>query len=621
MPRGWRIPDRASDVRRTAYNARVEQTVLRARQSILESLRIPEGIPPRASRELAKLFDDLRVSARVQLWQPVSALAGQILEALLRLRLEQHETRPDVRRTAGLGELIGVARQLGILPDQDRLPQGSHSISAALTLRNWSTHISLWATNATEIRATQCVALLTCACETLFPSPVGRYDAFDHRTETLNWTCWQTYGPGAVVLSLRTHLDEHAVMPTQLEPELGAVFDFVIDHGQLSTIDALATLLEHHKIDSALFKEALVRRFGSVVRRAAGANDRWLLKMFHLLKRLDLADNARVFGVLLPLDVDIFLHLLRTRKSIEFLFYLTACYFAEPALFSSRAHQLAFGPNVVAAFWREMLVKRGRLGVAANIIALLPKKLRTVFLRQAPLETVASHLAQSSLLDCLKVLQDVSEKVVASFPDLQSLRDQVVAATVAAVSKYPLARLAHIPNLLRRRRLLTDAVAEPIVEALFARLQGADPTTIDEWSAVRRMSWDLMLFVESHRKRVIKNVIRRVVKTQEWDWDRAALLGMVALYQRPVAKELLKSCKADRLNLEPATSRVDPWQVCLVAMGMRELSAAFSVAPPEALVDLVSAKLELSIRNDESVLSTKLVAEATQILAVWRPAA
>jgi hypothetical protein len=554
--------------------------------ALLDALSLPPGVfTPREEISLRQHQEELLTAVKFGMWKSVTLLASQMVEAFLAKRMADQPGSDRDLRHATFGQLIRAAEASGILPDYDSPIIGVESISAALVIRNWSSHYTLWSKYPTELRATQAVALMLCALESLFPND-QRWRLFlaeGNRSPLLS------HPPREIVkcLASSTRFDPlpHAIA---LAPD--EAFDYIVAVGSLRTTLRLGHESERLMLPLDSLRRALTNRFGYLVLHAARANDKFLMSTISLLRKCGLAEQAQVFAVLLPFDARILAHLLRTRHPLRVTFYVRECHKAEPSLFASKAARNDVDDQLVPTFWRELAEHTDKLSVITRTLQPMPPRLLAQLMVAAPIELLVARLPDTSPRFAAMLLYTVRDSVVALEPKLVAVREALVDAVLANLRSAPLEQLHNVPVYFRLAKIPNDRVSLRVAMQILARMLEASPSSEAEWSSLRRAVWDTFIFIPVAAADALRVAQLLLAKYGESNWHLLCLRGMVEV-ARPVV------LRSGRVSPPVLTKIVIPedadrWQVYLALVAAKAISCQTGEVVPRALVNAAAAQYD-----------------------------
>jgi hypothetical protein len=490
------------------------------------------------------------------------ATAGQIVEASVKHHLLNcgHNDSDINRKT--LGQLMHLGRQDGSLQSQPS-GLGDASLSAALILRNWSSHYAASARDPDAIQAAQALALTIATAETLFPR-TPQSEPTDGNVEGAP-PSHQTSNPGVRVARLEQ------LSGLELRAELRVVADALADEvarfGAPSTIARFEVVLRKSREPLNSLRDSLDAHFPAVVRNASRSSFRKLMDLLLALRRLELNTHATVLGILLPADPLFLADLVRSRAPAYVATYFAECFKANRSALSSRVGDPKKRAVFVNAFWNKFGPGTGNVINAANILAKLPPYIRAELLKQAPRETLLSWIASSDPLDSANLLSSLGPLITSGDAGLEELCDRAVDAIAASVATAPVASLSALPLRLRRVKA-TDAVrSHKILTAALSRVG-----SLGNSAATRRVVWDTYSFfpelegaaIEAGRA-ALENASPEVEL-----WDRICLTGMLVVAGAPLPAARPEAVEDGCLELVSNPS-IDRWQRFLHLVGFVEV--------------------------------------------------
>lgn len=559
------------------------------RESLLGSWTPPSALlTPAEATNLQQHWAELANAGRAELWKSVTMLAGQVVEALLRKKLLLAGHRVAGPRM--LGQLINSARSAGLLPDYDSPPTGANAISAALTLRNWSSHFSLWFDYPTERRAVQAIALMISVTESLFPRQLPTFCRTDPLgDEVSTWPSnWANLAPSVVVTILRRWTGPS--MPEILGSSPEAVYSHVLKFGTFSTILGLSEVMQNLSLPTEPFRDALHHNFAPLVQRSSSEPAQRLLKILSLVRSVALEQHAEVFSILLPFDAKVFASLLRTRPPAWVAVYVMECFRAEPHVFSAAAGHADRMEDAVTAFWDRFGDGQGNILNMANILLKMPLHIRARFLRSAPRDKLLHWLQASDPADSVNLLGSVSTRIVDQAPDLRDLQRAIVDAVKQRLTHASAGSLQQIPLRMKRLNLTDDDAALQVLAHLLVIFPLAD------WDAARRILWDIFAFCPKLRPQAADaaSELLRDPSQPIPEWHQLCLLGMLALAGHSDLRARSRSISATEGDFVTAIggTKRDRWQILAAGWGLvqrlRVQNRSVPAAISRKLLDLLA---------------------------------
>lgn len=535
-----------------------------ARSSLLSEWLPPsQGMTPSEADNLERHVTELKAAVDAGLWKSVSMLSGQLIEGALRHRLiaSNMAAHADVTGKT-FGELIRLAQHTGLVPDYDAPLTQASPLSAALTLRNWASHLSFWSDYPTELRASQCLALMVCTVEALLASPVPN---FEHRSPDTNllWVpSWHEIAPNILMRALAS-LPTVGLQRVLLDAPEG-FYRHVVENGALSTVYSLSKLMKRGEVSNEQLREAIHEQFAALVRHASRTTVQSLAVIPRLLRSLDLADHARLFAVLLPFDPVGFAAILRGLPPASVAVYVAECFRAEPDVFAAKASDVQRMAPAIQAFWEVFASATGNILNPANILGRLPARTRGVILLQAPEEELVAWVDQSDPMDSVNLLGSLNNRVLSRTPQLTRLRDRVLGAIHARIGSSSSAPLHQLPLRLHRLKLDSDPSVVPLVEKAIDAFRPEF-----DWSGSRRLLWDSMQYFPSLAAKALDVALRLTTCAGLPPWDRCCLVGMLQLARPNDTAELSATLPSDPGVFEAtAAAGVDRWQLLLGGLAL-----------------------------------------------------
>jgi hypothetical protein len=529
------------------------------RQSIMSIWRPPEGVFARyEERSIDRLVLEIQTAEKVGLWSAVPVSTGKIIEALLRKKLQLEGAGEAAAKLSGLGQLIELAKKRNVLRGYDKPRRGSSSLGAAAILRNWEAHFNTWDAEPSELRAAQSQALLVCATEALFPTALG-----DGASPTEADRPWRELSATKLVSLLTKNHPEWSAI---LLRDFMDVARHIARQGSLRVVHRFEQLVQERAMPRIQLAKALESEFGSLVRHSCNARAKNVLWTIDLLKRLDLREHARTFGILLPLDDDVFRHLLR-RSPAAAVFYIAASHRAEAAVFTKRMSTILKDEKLVEAFWTEVESRWG-LGNVGDFLFRIPQHVRARLLRAAKLEYIRNALANVPLNDRVKVLRMITERMASGEPLLAKMRAEAVESISTAVADATLAPLHGFPHLMKRSWIIDGPAGIRLLSELLQSLQARPKESEEDWYAFARVVWDANLYSARCR-----DLARQVaVDTLESEttvppWAGLWMTGMLSVAGRTTNGIAADTAAWQIADDDPNLSR-NRWYVYAVALGL-----------------------------------------------------
>jgi hypothetical protein len=486
------------------------------REALLRSLETTLAqLEPAAAENLQQYIVDLRGAAAARLWQPFCLITGQLVEGLVTYRLVRLSPPADISRVRGLGDLLDLARRTGVLAGESHRASMA-ALTSAQVVRNWSAHYALTMRRATERRATQSLALLLCAAELLFPTPLRREEPDDPQRALLR----AALEPGSEML--RDATPDGILQLCAYTATLG-----------LSKVRDLDRVLRKLELPTTIFAVALEREFPQLVRRTTRVNSAVIEIVVQVLKRAGLRDAASVFAALLPITPEAVIRLILNKSPAAVAIYLKESYEADKDLFRWKLGRMTTSRSVTDAFWNRMMTKNVPVTNIAGIVALLPKRVRNEFLERMPIALLNRWFEVSNLAAAISAVRIFREKAIKSSPTLLIKRDALIAQAVNAIAAADLRSLEGIPRLVNVTSLDRDPLGIAFIRAVVSRIQA---NLESEWDtapdSIRRILCDSYMFFDLAEADTL-SAAQQVIKTQRsHEWQIHCLAGLVAFAER-----------------------------------------------------------------------------------------
>jgi|GEM_PF-3249030 len=571
------------------------------RRSVMSEWVRPPGIfVAREERALDRLLGEIDTAEKVGLWSVIPVATGKIIEAILRKKLELAGHGTAAAKLTGLGQLIEFARKRAILGGYKRPRLGSSSLGAAAVLRNWEAHFNSWHADPSELRATQSEVLLSCATEALFPTAPK---TFSH--PSLVFESWRDLSPSAII---KQFTNDDGPLTSKLLREFEEVTRHIVRYGQLRMVTRFEDLVRSRSMPASLLKSALAAEFAQLVKHAASARAKNVLWSVDMLKRQGLREHARTFAILLPLDDDMFKHLMK-RSTTAAVFYITACYRAEPALFAKRMLTIANDKQIVQDFWHDAAA-RWPVGNTADFLFRFRFTIRRKWLAGMPDTFMEDTLRDATLTERVKMLRIFDSRMLRRDSRLTSVRDQVAKMVSAALAGAPLSLVQGIPYYLEHNRFIEDRAAVHLLDEAIERIRVVWPSSDEEWHAVARTLWDIQLYsracADSARTAASEILVRC---THIPSWPALWLVGMLHACGSGLASTVPSGRPAWTIEDDDPHIDDNRWYAYAVALGLFETGAVI----PHTLLARVKRDIEPA-RAEDPPFSTEVVAHIYEML-------
>lgn len=497
------------------------------REALLRYPLIPRSaLVPSAIDHLDAQLAELAIAADHGLWKAVTFLASQITEALLRIRLASHPTS-QVQPTAGMANLISLARRAGILPARF---SGTESLSAALTIRNWAAHFDLLSAYPDERRATQAIALMVCAAEILFPMPriqrTGNFMVED-------FSLWSEYAPGVVFRRLRHDAELRDSDAVRLQmPEL---VSYVASGSSLRCVYGLSALLRDYGLSQDILKVAIENNFVFIVRRSWFAAEKTIRELVWLVRKLGLRDHAFVMSILLPLDPAFLLHAIRRRRPAHIAFYLRDARNADRDLYAWKMNKLVNSDDFLLEFWTTVSERNLTAADVGPIVVQNDDAARARFVATAPKPLLEGMLSASELRLSIPLLRCVRARVIEQYPDAAPAREVLINGAKQASAANTLWASRDVVQLFFLFKMIDDPICTGIVAALLSRIIETGSWEKLDWRAGRRIAWEAYAYMPALRDTAITaaDSVFATMPPGLSAWDFATAAGTLCFAGRP----------------------------------------------------------------------------------------
>ena len=527
---------------------------------LIDSWRPPfASLTDDESESLREQMADLHAAHVSARWRPVCVSTGQVIEALLAKRIALSPAKEELKRARGIGPLTEIALKHGLLPADER---GKATIGALRVLRNWSAHFLFWQQRPSELRATQAVALLVSASESLFPSHV-RITRLGH--------------------AKREPLDEALL---QASPRLNITRENAEQFGAwaLGNLEkATRQTRDVPDVRDAL-RRGLERNFGSMVRRAANVSPHTIYQVVKVLKRLDLHEHARVFAVLLPLDQDSLSRVITQVSPAVASTYLDGGRYADMQLLKAQLAGLRRRSDIISAFWNNAVQRDSNPRVLMKVMRHMPARCKATFMRASPAEWFVGKVADAPLPAALEVLRLVTDAVIAREPELHRLRSELASSLSARLASACPDELYNVVSHLNRYGLLNQWIGLALTASVVERLDEMLTQEHIAANTVHRVMWDLYCYAEEFQARW-SAVLAHLADSwsEKPGWHQLCVLGLDMLINRRdgAAYKRSRYLWPDDLSMPP---NVHVWPAQLGVLGAATLGMS-RVEMPQAMTD------------------------------------
>lgn len=561
-----------------------------------------------------QLWSELETVEAVGAWKSLSALSGQLVEALLRQKLLM-TGHYDFRALSGqtLGSLIEMGRAVGILPGFDDPPTGTASVSTARLLRNWASHASLWHDYPTELRATQSLVLAMCTIEGLFSRSRPTFLKAPEKSTAAWWfDHLGNIAPGTLLSFLKSPEAEALVKALQAAPQ--QLYVHVIRYGTAGSVATLLELAHDYQFDQDALRHCLVQHFLDLVRNASRSAFRAFLDLLWRLRIVGLEAHAISFAILLPFDVHLFQRLLETRSPAWVARYVTECFRAEPDVFAATAGDLARMGGVIDAFWVRFGNYSGNILNFANILGHLPYELRILILERTDVNRLAQWVADSEPRNSVNLLASINDRIIRQAPHINSLRQAVVRELRSRVKGTPAEGLHEIPLRLTRFKLNNDSAGVEVVTEILDVATAAAGSAAD-WTSVERILWDSYAFFPSLEAKAAAGSVGVLVDygTELPLWTRLCLAALADLAGQPYPRFLRDELDHTALLKNATNPAINRWELFLGSLTYwRECKIHNLRFPPEVIA--VLRQLQSETERTREGPSARLLDEIARLL-------
>lgn len=598
------------------YNWVMLYCLLDARKSIIRSFDVLHiKLPEREKANLVQIWSELKQVEAVGAWRSLCALSGQVIEGLLRQKMlmEGFYTFTQVSGQT-LGQLIDMARHIGLFPVYAAPPSARSSITTAQILRNWASHNALWYNYPTEMRATQSLVLTVATVEGLFPKTSPVFTQPPPEAPSGWWTSnWHSVAPATLISHLSAS-DRDVILECVLG-SLDQFYAYVLRNGMPSSVFKLLDLAYDEKLDQALLCRSINDEFLHIVCNASRSSVSPILETVWRLRKIGLKDHASLLSILLPFDDMIFERLLDKRSPAWVARYVAECFRAEPDVFSLKAGDISRMQHAIAAFWRRFAPASGNIINAANILDKMPPTVRVSILADARVAHLVNWVSDSDPLDSVNLLAAIDDQVISLDPHLVYLRDQIVQEICVRIRGIRCSQLHALPLRLHRLNMANRETGLQILsEVLDVTRMGAESDT--DWDAIRRILWDTYVFYDQLRAEALRLVQGLV--TSKWltipQWTRLCFVGMLEVAGGE-APSVAKISDEDDFLRKLSNGNIDRWQRFLAALGFSCVARRLGLTLPAGAMPILRA-LHAETKTSENSVSNILLAHVEKMVSI-----
>jgi hypothetical protein len=280
------------------------------RAAILADWRVPASVTFDATEraQVERLWNELKRTESVRAWDSMIVLCGRLTEALLRRRIADAHVADSRITTATLAKLVTVASEHGLFVAGGYTAANGTVLNTTRRLRNWAAHSSDPSVEIGEREATQQLAILVAFTESIYPArrefvgirPRTSLDSLDQY--------WHLCRPKQLLDLLSAHSEDCSDF---VSPRATRFYDHVIRNGSLRTTIELLAFARCHDLDPEPLRESLVRNFPTILRNLRRASLRRMVDLVSAFRVFSLRPHSLILAVLIPMDEDILLALLR----------------------------------------------------------------------------------------------------------------------------------------------------------------------------------------------------------------------------------------------------------------------------------------------------------------------
>ena len=427
-----------------------------------------------ASKAADNLWREITIVERAQAWRSTTALAGQLLELLLKQAVMNAGAAERIAKKP-LGEVLREAERRGIFsPPTDALTV-ANSLYAAKELRNIASHGSPWQDDDTEQRATYSLIYLVCFAGYLFP-----------RTDIAQ----QEQEPDAAITG--SVLDGAGEIVTNDVPQPAfSSNDQLAMRVRSSSPRSILRLAHAEEVDKRSLVTVFTENFGYVIENTGYGRVRSLFDLAKWCQNMKLSAHAKSCGILLPHDADA-LDWLGRQSPHTFVTYLYECRRAEPRLFNGSFNK--GGVSAVIKVARDWLNRADVSTVnVAYLLYNVPTGALARFLDEA-CDQIAEGLRYSTAPTGVAWLP-----LVARANRIRTrTRDAIAGALLDALAADDDQTVAATPVRLAQLGVIDDQVSAPVVDQLLHRVVNGM-----EIGQGQRVVWDLYAMSQTHALRAV----------------------------------------------------------------------------------------------------------------------
>lgn len=427
-----------------------------------------------ASRAAENLWHEITAVEQIQAWRSTTALAGQLLELLLKQAVINAGGPARIAKRP-LGDVIDEAEHLGIFAPPTNALTVASSVYAAKELRNIASHGGPWQDDDTEQRATYSLVYLICFSGYLFP----RVDIpLQEQVSSME-----------VASDV---LDGDAEVPGDITQQpIALAYDELALRVRSCSPRSLLRLARAEDVDLQRLVTAFTKNFGYVIENAGYGRVRSLFELARWCQDVGLSAHARSCGILLPHDAEA-LEWLGRQNPLTFVKYLYECRRSEPRLFNRRFNRgSADAVMGVARSW----LSRTDVNVTniANLLYNIPTGTLIRFLDENH-HQIAERLKSSPAVAGVAWLPPLAR----ADRTQARARDEIVSALLDALTTDDDTIAAAIPVRLAHLNVIDNPIAAPLVNQLLHRVTNG----MNSEEAVRVL-WDLYAMSETHAQRAV----------------------------------------------------------------------------------------------------------------------
>ena len=326
------------------------------------------SLNPVEQANMDELWHEITLVEAAGAWSALTALSLQLLEALLRRKAATISsidlTGPTMGPLAAKWRLHVSSTSRGVNELGKDKPLDNvliaSSVVSAVTLRNWASHRDLRYRGASEMRATQALALLICLRVAIYPTERSPLNSTLNvaQTESTEWW-WENFasmGSDAVNYWL-----SWGPTPPRLSQAPAGVAQSILTHAlrNATASQALTTvrIAEKQGLPRSLIAEVLQASFAGLAQHTAQSRYRDVADLVMRFNRFGLKPHSRVLAAVLPYDGFTLLGFL-PRSIRSLVQYLQLCESADPPLFRAVLQR----DQELSAFAKELARHVGAAG-------------------------------------------------------------------------------------------------------------------------------------------------------------------------------------------------------------------------------------------------------------------